>query len=324
MGKVLKKNWFVALICVIFAGMSIFYIYDTNKGKLKGKTANGEDVVYEVSGQDVTASSFYDSLYSTYGTNSVVALFEKTVADLTIKTTEDMESTAKYRAASIISNYSSNYGDGYEAYLKSDLASTGYTDLQEYLLTQMKLNTIASDYAKAHFDELKIRQVSYILVKHEDSSNPTEEPTEDEKARMDAVDAALASGTFADAAIAHSEDTSTASAGGVLGVIDVNSTSLDSAFLEAALALGEGEVSDWVYSESFGYFKIMVTACTQETLEANNTDTDPYAQLVSNYDTTLTGIAVWQKAQEYGVSYSNADELEQTIKDALGIEGNGE
>ena len=30
MGKFLKKNWFVALIIVIFACISVYYIYDTN------------------------------------------------------------------------------------------------------------------------------------------------------------------------------------------------------------------------------------------------------------------------------------------------------
>ena len=104
------------------------------------------------------------------------------------------------------------------------------------------------------FDDLRIRQISYILVKFEDSANVTAEPTDDEKARMKAVDDALASGTFADAAIAHSEDDSSAPDGGNLGIIDKNASSLDAAFLEASLALKEGETSDWIRSENFGYF----------------------------------------------------------------------
>ena len=39
MGKFLKKNWFVVLVATLFIGVVGYYIYDTNKGKLKGKKA---------------------------------------------------------------------------------------------------------------------------------------------------------------------------------------------------------------------------------------------------------------------------------------------
>ena len=318
MGKFLKKNWFVLLVCIAFAGISIFYIYDTNKGKLPGKQANGEDVVYEINGEDITASKFYDDLYRSDGTNAAVALFERAVADAGIETTNEIKDTAAAQAKQVISNFQSSYGSDYEAYLKSALAETGYTDLEDYLITVQKLNMVTAEYAKASFDDLKIRQISYILVKFTDSSNITDEPTEDEAARMKAVDEALESGTFADAAIALSEDTSTAPSGGNLGVIDKNASSLDTAFLDASLALKEGEVSDWVRSENFGYFRIMCTAATQETLEANNTDSDPYLSLVESYDTTLESNAVWAKAQALGMSFTDS-ELESVIRNALGI-----
>jgi foldase protein PrsA len=319
MGNFLKKNWFVLLVALIFAGISIFYIYDTNKGKLKGKNVNGEDVVYEINGEDVTASMFYDDLYKTGGKDAVLTLFQRAVADAGIETTNEIKDTAAAQAKQVIANFQNSYGSDYQTYLDSALAETGYTDLEEYLITVQKLDMVSAEYAKAHFDDLRIRQISYILVKFTDSDNVTAEPTEDEAARMKAVDDALASGTFADAAIAHSEDDSTASTGGVLGVIDKNASNLDAAFLEAALALKEGETSDWVRSENFGYFRIMCTAATAETLEANNTDVDPYLQLVQSYDTSLENNAIWAKAQELGVDFKNNADLEKEIKDALGI-----
>lgn len=320
MGKFLKKNWFVVLVAALFIGVVSYYIYDTNKGKLKGKSADGEDVVYEVAGQDVTASTFYDSLYTSSGSSSLTTLFKQAVADAAISTTSDMKDTASTQAASIRSNYESNYGTGYESYLENDLASTGFTDLEEYLIEVQKVNQITADYAKANFDDLNIRQVSYILIKFDDSSNPTDEPTKTEQSKMDAVDKALKNGDdFATVAEENSEDSSTAENGGNLGVIDKNTSSLDSAFQTAALALEEGEVSDWVRSDSFGYFKIMCTASTQETLEANNTDDDPYLSLVQNYDTTLENTAIWAKAQELGIDFKGNEEIESTIKTAFGI-----
>lgn len=41
--KILKKQWFVVLIALIFIGFAIFSVYDTNKGKLPGKSVDGKD-----------------------------------------------------------------------------------------------------------------------------------------------------------------------------------------------------------------------------------------------------------------------------------------
>lgn len=319
MSNLLKKNWFVMLVVLVFAGISIYYIYDTNKGKLKGKTVNGEDVVYAVSGEDVTASEFYDELYRNNGSNTLISLFEKAVADGGVETTDTLKENASAQADSIIANFQNNYGSSWQTYLNTALADTGYDDLESYLLTMLKINELSADYAKANFDDLKIRGISYILIQYENPDKITDEPTEDEKKRMQAVDDALKTGTFADAAIAYSEDTSTASTGGVLGIIDKNTSSLDSAFLEAALALNEGAVSDWVRSDNFGYFRIMCTAATPETLEAENIESDPYMDLVSYYDTTLTNRAIWAKAEELGMDFKGDETLENTIKDSLGV-----
>lgn len=325
MGKFLKKNWFVVLLTLCFTAIITFYIYDTNKDKLKGKTVDGEDVVYEVDGEDKTASAFYDELYQKNGTSNLITLFKKAVADASVSTTSTIKETASSQAASIRSSYQSSYGSSYESYLQSDLLSTGYADLEEYLIEQQKINQVSADYAKAHFDELSIRQVSYILIKFDDTSNPTDEPTEAEQEKMNSVDAAFKEGkSFADVAIEFSEDTSTASTGGDLGVIDKNSSALDTNFLEASLALKEGEVSEWVRSDSFGYFKIMVTAATPETLEANNPSSDPYVSLVQNYDTTLENTAIWAKASELGIDFSGNEEVETAIKKYFNITEDGE
>ena len=193
MGKFLKKNWFVVLLTICFTAIITFYIYDTNKDKLKGKTANGEDVVYEVDGVDKTADAFYDELYQENGTSNLITLFKKAVADASVSTTSSIKETASSQAASIRSSYQSSYGSSYESYLQSDLLSTGYSDLEEYLIEQQKINQVSADYAKEHFDDLSIRQVSYILIKFDDTNNPTQDPTDAEKKKMDAVDAALKS-----------------------------------------------------------------------------------------------------------------------------------
>lgn len=319
----LKKNWFVSLIVLVFAGFSIFYIYDTNKGKLKGKSVNGEDVVYSINDEDITISQFYDDLYKSNGSNSIIALFESTVANAGITTTNEIKDAAEQQASSIVASFQSQYGSAYEDYLKSALAETGYTDLVDYLIASEKVNQITADYAKANFDDLKIRDISYILIMFENPGEPADSPTDDEKARMKAVDDAFAAGKeFGEIASEFSEDTSTASTGGKLGIIDKNS-SLDTAFLEAALALQDGEMtSDWIKSTrtDYGYFKIINNASTMATLENAYLNTNPYLELVQTNDATLANKALWAKAQELGVDFNGNEEIEKVIKDYFAVE----
>ena len=354
MGTFLKKNWFVCLLAVAFASMSVFYIYDTNKGKLKGKSSNGEDVVYSVNGEDVTTSEFYDDLYESGGIGTVASLFQRAVIEQAVEETSDMKTYANSQSSIIIQNYQYQYPSTYQTVLGDTLKSLGYDgydDLKQYLIDYQKLLKLSEDYAKENFDDLQIRHISYILVKFSDDSEKSATANEDESSRMEKVDDALASGdSFATVATNYSEDTSTASSGGELGVIDKNTSNLDSAFLEAALSLKEGETSDWIYSSSFGFFRIKCNAASADTLEEYvNTPTatatptasaeataspsssptatvetileevDPYEDLISS-DSSITANAVFKAAEELGMDFNGNEELESQLKTYYGIE----
>ena len=335
MSSFVKKNWFVSLLIVLFAVITVYYIYDTNKGKLKGKTSNGEGVVYSISDTDVTASMFYDDLYKSSGTTALAQAFTRAVADQGAETTEIMESNAKAQASSIISNYMSSYPSSYKEVLDSSLKALGYSgydDLEKYLLNYYKQNEIITQYASSHFDDLKIRNISYLLVKFEDGDSGEGTPTEDEQARMDAVDEAIKNGTsFPDLAKEFSEDPSTSEEGGVLGTVDVNTSTLDKAFLDAALKLKEGETSDWVYSSNFGYFRIHCNAASEESLinaykEQNDivegmevTLSEVYESLLDSYDTSLAGKALYEKGQELGITFTDPD-MEAKLKQYMEAE----
>jgi foldase protein PrsA len=378
MGNFLKKNWFICVLVVALGIVSTYYIVDTSKGKLKGKTVNGEDVVYEINGIDVTASQFYDDMYQEDGIAALYHAFMKAVVDQSVETTDDMQTEASSRAYNLINSYISNYGSSYQSTLDSQLKSMGYVngydDLEEYFIDYAKVIQIAEDYAKAHFDELQIRNISYILIAAEQNeSGQPGVPSETQQAKMDKVDEELAAGTdFAVVAADNSEDSSTASSGGVLGTIDKNASNLDIDFLEAALSLNEGEISDWIYSSSFGFFKIKCNAATPDTLETvakqqavdtangkdyttpatptpnasalpdasasaqasalpsasasaqatvdpDTVDSDPYYDLVTSYDTSLMGIALWDKAEELGLTFASDDDR-AALRSYMGLE----
>ena len=335
MSSFVKKNWFVCLLIVVFAVISVYYIYDTNKGKLKGKTNNGEDVVYSINNTDTTASKFYEDLYKNNGTAAAAQAFTRAVVSQGAETTETMTTNAKAQASSIVSNYMNTYPSEYKKVLDESMKAMGYSgydDLETYVINYYKQNQIISDYASARFDELKIRNISYLLVKFENGDSGEGTPTEDEQKRMDAVDAEMKKGTaFPEVAKQFSEDPSTAEQGGVLGTVDVNTTTLDQAFLDAALKLKEGETSDWVYSSNFGFFRIHCNAASEDSLiksyrEQNNipegvevTKGEVYESLLTSYDTTLAGKAIWEKAQEIGVSFTDP-QMETKLKQYMEAE----
>lgn len=329
MGKYIKKYWFISLLVLLFGAISVYYIYDTNKDVIKGKTSNGEDVVYSIDNDNYTVSNYYDDLYDYGGLSSVRMLFERSVISQSFETTDEMKEQAKTEAEEIRSSFEYQSGANYKTELADILRSMGYkdeTDLENYVIDSLKQEKLLNDYGDAHFDELKIRDISYILVMFEDPNNPTSEPTEDEQARMKAVDDAFAKGDdFATVAQNFSEDQSSAPTGGDLGVLDAETTGLDQDFLNAALALKEGEISDWVYSRNFGYFKLKNNASTPETLkawlEANGSDeTNIYYNLANSYDTNFLTRALFAKADEIGYDFLGNDELKDALLGAYGLD----
>ena len=212
MKEFIKKNIFLCILIVLLAGISIFYIYDTNTGKLAGKRSGNEDVVYEIAGEDVTAGDYYDKMYQRGGDQTVAELFGRAVTAQAVETTDDLKAWAQNQAASIVQNYKYNYGADYANVIAQSLIQAGYSgfdDLEQYLIDYRKEAILAARYAEAHFDELQIRNISYILIMNGD----------DVETRKAAVDAAFAEGmSFADAAKQFSEDTSSSYLGGVLGV----------------------------------------------------------------------------------------------------------
>ena len=149
----------------------------------------------------------------------------------------------------------------------------------------------------------------------DDPANPTEE----ESAKLKAAQDAWASGTysaanFGDFAAAYSQD-GNASNNGKFGYVDTKTTGIDETFLETALSLEEGKVSDWVYSEQFGYFLIKCDS----TLNIDLLKEDDFISRILESNSGLSSKIIWAKAQELNVQFGN-EEVEKLIKDNIGVE----
>ena len=327
MKKFLKENWFVAVIAVLFLIGTIWFIYDQHKDDLPGKKANGKDVVYSLDDDYVTADEHYENLYKVYGEDIIVKQFMDAVADASVKTTEDLEAEAEYYVSYYSSLYSAYGGISYLNQIAQE--NYGYSDFKTYILYSIKDREMCEEYVSTHieeyltdefFEKYEPRIISYVLIKFDDPENPTEEETIRFNTAKDAWESdQYTTANFADFAKAYSEDSSTANDGGRLGYVD-NQSSLVEAFKNEALQLEEGEVSDWIYSQEYGWFLIRCDSQSYDDIAAESSLVSRI--LTENED--LSNEIIWYNATQHNVKFAN-ETVKEFIMKELGItesEGN--
>lgn len=325
--EILKKQWFVVLIALIFISFAIFSIWDTNKGKLPGKSADGKDVIAAVADTFITADDVFEKLKAQSGEALLFTKFQDAVASQAIETTDDIKSEAKLQATSIEEQFKSYDATNYKKTLQDQLIKMGYTDLNDYCLKSTKVQKLLYGYMDEHMEELftpiyqekKSRIVAHILVKMDDSANPTE--AEQEKIKK--IEEALAAGTdFAEVAKEYSDDSS-ASQGGLVGYADVDSALVED-FKNTALELEKGVVSEWVKVASTnyqGWHKIIVLETEQDAI-VNYDDENVKAGIYSaimNANENLDKKIVWEKSKELEIEYGS-DDIKKQLMDYMKIE----
>lgn len=329
MAKFLKENWFVAIVAVFFIGVAIFFTYDQNKDKLPGKSVGGKQVVFSVDDTNYTADDLYDRLSSDYYESRVFLSFQKALLDKATKNDKDIETNVKTQYQQTLQYYQSQYGYDEEYLNQIARYYYGYDTFYDYMLYSNKSMSVFKDYIKTNIAdlltdekkaELNPRIVSYVVIAMDDPANPTAEESSKLKAAQDAwASDTYTAENFGDFAAAYSQDGNAANKG-VFGYIDTKTTNIDETFLNTALSLKDGEVSEWVYSEQFGYFLIKCdTSDTAALLEE-----DDFVSEVLNMNEGLQNKVMWQKAEELGVSYGD-EEVEKIIKDHMNVnesEGN--
>ncbi len=321
----LKSYGVITVIAIFFIGIITFFGLDQSKQVVPGKNVGGEDIAFKIGDKNVTADEYYNELFELYGIETVAALFEMSVADEGIQTTDELKETAKVFATNTRSSYAQNYGQAEgDKILGETLEGLGYEngidDLDAFFLTSIKASKVSEEYINNRYDEIvapyfeefKPRLLSHILIQMEDPNNPTEE----ESARMQAVDDALASGeSFEQVAATYSDDTGSAVANGYLGLSNTT-TSYVPEFLAASLELNEGEISQWVQTQ-YGFHLIRCDAATYETILEKEPDS-LYEAILTN-DPKIKSLALWKKAEELGVSFMN-DEIKQQLLEFYDIQ----
>ena len=318
MSELLRKNWYIGVVAIIFVGIAIFFAYDQNKDNVPGKKANGSDVVFSIDGHDYTADDFYDEYYRTAGPDGAYLLTQRTLLDQVVKTTEALKTEAEEMAEQMFAYYQNYYGEQTAAFFEVTMKSMGLKSLDEYCLYNLKLEKLYRDYIIENLEtyyhpfveEYQPRLVSHVLITMDDVENPTE----DELKRLQTAKEAWESGTLDFAAFAsqYSEDPGSVDSGGSIGYVD-KSSSLVEPFLIATMALEEGQVSDWIKSQ-YGYHLIKVTSIKEEEIVAS---ADFLEHILDMYP-ELHDKVIWAKFVEKNISFADTA-LEQKFKETLGV-----
>ena len=321
-----KKYWFVILVAVLFTvAIGYFAIENGKDTSFHGKQVNGQDVVFEYNGTDVTADELYEEQFDNYAPALALQFIQSGVYRSAFDPSEDLLNEANTYYDNTIANYKAYYGESYEKTLLQDLYSLGYTkieDLKEYYITSLMAEQLRKEYMEAHKDELynayeeakSPRILSHILVKMEDVTNPTEE----ELAKVKAVEDALAEGrSFEDVAKEFSDDTGSAANGGSLGFSDAD-TSYVTEFLEAALKLNQGEISEWVIhdgSASGGYSGYHLIRCDSTSYEDFKDD----ETFLKNWETysNIDREVFTEAYNKVSIDYHGNESIQTFVEDAL-------
>lgn len=323
--EVLKKQWFVVLIALIFTSFAIYYIYDTNKGKLPGKSIDGKDVVATIGEQTITADDLYEGLDKTMSGSVASVYFSRYVADQSVETTDALKEEAKTNAEGYRSYVEQTYGTATDDMIAASLKQLNFNSLEDYFLIEAKKTKLYQDYYDKHLEELfqplceekNGRVLSHILIKMDDAENPTEE----ELAKIEKVDAALAEGEdFGDVAEKYSDDSS-ASDGGLLGYSD-DDTSYVTAFKETAATLKKGEVSDWVKVTSTnysGWHKILCVEDSYEGIIENKDVKESIYSAIESANSTIRSEIIWKAGKKLDISFADK-ELKAALLEALGLD----
>lgn len=332
MSEFLRKYWFICLLTIGLFGILIYYVVDLNKDNVSGKRADGTDVVASLNIGDVTSETIFDR-YQNFNQSLLYNMYRNAVVDQSVEADSTMKDAAKTMSKNIKANMEADTTNATRFGILSELASYGYNgedSLYDYCLMSLKMRQLDWNYINDHFDEYKEtlsttpRTISVITMEVPNKDILTAEGEE----KKNNIDQALANGDeFSSVATSFSED-QTASNGGFYGYVDSNSTGLDSAVVEAAMALNKGETSDWITVQKSGSSAyIMYRIHVEETdLPAlfNSDNEDVKNAVVSAILTANSGLevkVVKNAADSMDITFENEEvknQIESYIKTQTG------
>ncbi len=285
------------------------------------KLENGENAIVSFNnGDGITAQDLYDELKEMYGVNYLVNLIDAKLLDLEYEeTTEELEYVQQ-----IVDSVKSESGDEFIDYIEYYYGVNSEEAFEDYIRLNYRRSLWIEDYAREIVTDKQIEdyyndvyvgdmEVSHILI----TSDATSDMTDDEKkaAETEAYNKAkeiiekLNNGEdFATLAKENSDDSGTASDGGVVGTVNYG-MNYDEDFVDAAAALEEGKYSSTPVKTQFGYHIIYKTKQNEKESLEDSTDTirDIIAEESLNNNTLLYSEALEALREKYEMNIVDSD-----------------
>lgn len=323
-----NKNMKTALLCVgmVIIGLVIGLLINRKAPTLK----NGEEVVASVDGKKFTANDLYKELKDQGGQGVLTSLVDEFITSK--ETNKDDEEEAKKYAESSIENLKAQY-ESYGQDLDSALKSSGIESIDAYkkLVEKDHLkNMVAEKFVKENnYSNSDIKNyynekvegsmvVRYILLQ----PKTTDEMSDEEKKA--AEDAALKKANtvikklkkdadFAELAKKYSDDSSTASEGGLYNGFTKDQVVEE--FWNAAVNLEDGKYTTEPVESSYGYFVILrVKQNEKPSLKDSKSDIlDKLYEEDSQKDTNILAKA-WTKIRKNYKLKINDKEMKKAYK----------
>lgn len=285
------------------------------------KLENGENAIVSFNnGDGITAQDLYDELKEMYGVNHLVNLIDAKLLDLEYEeTTEELEYVQQ-----IVDSVKSESGDEFIDYIEYYYGVNSEKAFKDYIRLNYRRSLWIEDYAREIVTDKQIEdyyndvyvgdmEVSHILI----TSDATSDMTDDEKkvAETEAYNKAkeiiekLNNGEdFATLAKENSDDSGTASDGGVVGTVNYG-MNYDEDFVDAAAALEEGKYSSTPVKTQFGYHIIYKTKQNEKESLEDSTDTirEIIANESLNNNTLLYSEALEALREKYEMNIVDSD-----------------
>ena len=264
-----NKNVQTALLC---GGMVIIGAFGgISFAKRIPTIKDGSEVVATLDGKKITANSLYTELKEQGGSSVLMGLVDNFITE---KETDDEDlKNAKEYADGYIENLKAQYSSSGENF-EDALTQAGYSDedtFKELLIDDNLKGIVAEQYIKENnFSDSDVKKyydenvegsmvVRYILVQPETKEGDSEEAIKKaEEAALKEANEIIAKlkkdEDFATLAKKHSDDSSTASEGGLYNGFTKDAVVPE--FWEASVALKDNKYTTEPVESSYGYFVI--------------------------------------------------------------------
>ena len=316
MAEILKKNWFVVLIAVLLCSFAIYYVWDTTKDFVKGKSVDGKDVIASIDNYDLTADDLYGEI-ERFSVSQLYYRFRNAVIEQTVtEETDEMKENADKLKENLEAQAQSSSSYSADELISNMLESVGLEsdELDRFCMLAQKESVMQRNYVEKNYDTLmKDVKNAHIISLIEISVSDADALSDDESETKEKIDAALKKGTaFADVAADYTQSTQT-DENGLYGYVDSEteaSSTLTDDMLKAALALKEGETSSWIkVSGDSGDKLVLIYADVvgKDNIKASK-DSDVWSSLVSaliSRNSTLSSEILFDAADQLEITFTD-------------------